>query len=550
MINRRVPFDLAIADPLLLKGQWDRLSTPQQVVLKSFYGLPLIGADEQRLWSAFQGAGVYDDLGFLVDTTRDVPYVPREYHELWALEGRRSGKTTEQGALIFVYECLLGGHTAYVKEGAPCVALLVAQTKDIAIKNLTAIRLVIEDSPLLRGEIDSFTPEVIRLKNGIVIEAASPNLKNQRGIAVCVLGMDEVAFWYSDSDSANPDYEVLRALTPAMIQFPHAKRFAISSAYIREGILYDATQAGTLGQKTNSEKLAKRYARALVIEAPTALMGNPRVTRASLEAERDMDPDAFEREFLSRFSDAVSGFLSRAAIEDCVERGIREREPLPRPGKPLDPTPSYVAAIDPAFRSDAFPSVVAHFEPARGVVVDALRRFVPVRGSRLNPDAVFLELLPLWTTYRVEQVHSDQYQFETLQQLALKYEIVLSGTDFTARSKAKILGNLQQLINRRQIVLPDPAASPEAAILIDELKSLERKISANGAVTIAAPAGKHDDLAMCLALAAFHATREGESSWLAPSGDLDLPEEHKVKTPFEKARAQLKAREGDRDEWN
>jgi hypothetical protein len=201
-----------------------------------------------------------------------------------------------------------------------------------------------------------------------------------------------------------------------------------------------------------------------------------------------------------------------------------------------------VAAIDPAFRSDAFPGIVCHYEPAQGIVVDALRRFMPLRGARLNPDAVFLELLPLWSAYRVEQVHSDQYQFETLQQLALKYEIILSGTDFTARSKSKILGNLQQLINRRQLRIPDPALVPEAAILVDELRQLERKISPNGGVTISAPAGKHDDMAMCLALAVFHATRDGESGWTGPEEPF-LPEEHRMKTPFEKVQLMLAARQ-------
>jgi hypothetical protein len=131
----------------------------------------------------------------------------------------------------------------------------------------------------------------------------------------------------------------------------------------------------------------------------------------------------------------------------------------------------------------------------------------------------------------------------------MKYEIVLSGTDFTARSKAKILGNLQQLINRRQIQLPDPAASPEAAVLIDELKSLERKHSANGAITISAPAGKHDDVAMCLALAAFHATRGGEGSWAGPEEPF-LPEEHRPKSPFERVRRQMLARENPSTQWD
>ena len=207
-----------------------------------------------------------------------------------------------------------------------------------------------------------------------------------------------------------------------------------------------------------------------------------------------------------------------------------------------------VEAASPAVDAPAADAPSDAAEPARGVVVDALRRFLPVRGSRLNPDAVLLELLPLWGSYRIEQVHSDQYQFETLQQLALQYDIILSGTDFTARSKAKILGNLQQLINRRQLVLPDPALSPESAILIDELRQLERKISPNGSVTITAPAGKHDDMAMCLALVAFHATRDGDSGWTAPEGPT-LPEEHRVKTPFEKARAMLEARNSDTDVW-
>ena len=78
--NERVPFALAIKAPKLLKKRFDRLSLPQQVVLKAFYGLPL---NEQELihWSIFQGGATYDKLGFVTSVT-PVPYVPKEYDTL------------------------------------------------------------------------------------------------------------------------------------------------------------------------------------------------------------------------------------------------------------------------------------------------------------------------------------------------------------------------------------------------------------------------------------------------------------------------------------
>lgn len=549
LATKRWPILLALEDDNLLGRAWQRLSGPQKVVIKALYGLPLTTEDEMKVWSAFQGAGVYDDLGYLTGLTHEVPYEPREYNDLWAMAGRRSGKTSEMGALVFAYECVLGGHLAYSRPGVPTMALLVSQTKDISIKNLNAIRSTLEESPLLKGEVASWTPEQIRLKNGIVIEAVAPNMKNQRGIAVPVLGMDEVAFWYSDSESANPDYEVLRAVRPAMIQFPHRKRFAISSAYTREGILYDAVTAGTRGRSTENEKLQKRFRKSLVVVATTALMANPRVRRVDLQEERDSDEEAFEREFLSRFSDTITGFLNKALIADAITPGVGEREPLPRPGQPTDPSPTYVTAIDTGFRRDSFACVVGHYDPVKGVVVDAVRRFTPAKGAAVNPDAVLQELAPLWADYRIDIVHADQGQYESFQALAEKYDIVVANTDFTGTSKPKIMANLQQLVNRKKIQLLDPAVNQTAAVMVEELKSLERTILPSRAVQIKAPGTKHDDMAMCLALMAFHCMRLGEGGWTGPQGAPDLPEEHRLRTPFEKVQRMLAGRRDEVEAW-
>lgn len=537
----RIPFELAIADDLLLGLRWKEFSQPQQVVLKAFYGLALTAA-EQHIWSALQGNYTTDALGYLLDVTAEVPYVPREYQELWAQLGRRAGKTGELGSFIFAYECCLGGHTAYVRDGTPIVALLISQTKEISATNLLHVKTMITSSPLLKGELEAVVGDRLRLKNGITIMAGAPDIANQRGIAVPVLGLDEVAFWYSDADSANPDYEVVRALRPAQAQFPHRKRFALSTPWTREGIIYDATQAGTAGVRAKDEKTKRKYANALVVTATTAMMLNPRISRQVLEEEKANDPEAFDREFLVMVSDVAAGFLSGAVIEDCVRHGMAEQEPKPEA--------TYIAVMDPAFRGDTFGAMVGHYEPGIGVVIDAIRRFVPGKGRRVDPGHVFQELLPLWANYSVETVYSDQGQFESLQLIANERGINLIGTDFTGSSKPKILGNLQQLINRRQVILPDPSMSHDAAVLIQELKQLQRKKLPSGYVQIAAPPGKHDDLAMSLALLTYHALLMGTAGW-TEAVDPELPDEHKHKTPFEKVQKMLQARQrGEDNIWD
>lgn len=46
---------------------------------------------------------------------------------------------------------------------------------------------------------------------------APPSGKALRGYAVPVVAMDEVGMWYTDSESANPDFEVWRAVRHATV---------------------------------------------------------------------------------------------------------------------------------------------------------------------------------------------------------------------------------------------------------------------------------------------------------------------------------------------
>ncbi len=503
----RIPFEEAITEPLLLKdwfyGDGSRnnpgLSVPQQVALKAFYGLPL-NPEEIVHWSMFQEGATYDPLGYPTHIELK-PYTPKEYHQLTCVFGRRSGKTASILATIMAYEVLLGGHEDYVGSKQQCVSYLIAHRADVAELNMPFIEAVVESSPMMRKEVISAGVKAFRFKNNISIIPSPPSIKAQRGLAVPVVIGDESGFWYTDSESANPDFEVERAVEYSQLQFPNAKMIWASTPWTREGVLWKYYSAGTEGKKLPPEADIEEYQNCLCLHAPTAGMQNPRVTREALERRRRRDPRAFERESLAKFVDSVSGFLTAEALQKTVQSGVaRKAKDIKAPKKF-----NYVAAMDPAFRHDSFAFTIVHKDLEHGIVQDVVRRFEPSPGQRLNPKDVLEELVLDLREYGISILYSDQYQLETLQQLALNYQISIIGRDFTGRSKAQIFGNLQKLVDQNKIHLLDPTTSAAAAAQFFELQSLEKKLGGSGSVQIAAPQGKHDDMACALALAVSQA---------------------------------------------
>lgn len=476
----------------------------------------------------FQEQVPVDLLGFpLYDAPyTPLPYIPKEYEQIWAVIGRRGGKTDKFASFIVAYEATCGGHEEE-RGNSTAVCFLVAQDLKLARQNLPLILSHLRQSPLLQKEIDGEpTADFIRLKNGINIGVAPPTAKALRGYAVPVVVMDEVGFWYSDSESANPDYEVERAVEQAQGQFSHRKLVGISTPWTKEGLLYKYYVAGTEGRKLPLED-RPAYEDILVLHAPTAAMQNPLLTKNWLEKKQQKDPEAFERESLARFVDSISGFLSPSLLKEAIAPNTVEREPLPRAGHPEDETPVYVAALDPAFRNDAFGFTILHKNKEGKIVQDVIRRWKREPGEDpLNPSLILQEISDLLRTYRVSYVYSDQYQLESLQQLAIQLGFHIEGVDFTARSKARILGNLQQLLNQKKIILLDSKEQYQ------ELATLEKKLTPTGGVQIAAPRGRHDDLAMVLALAARQAI------WMFST--LTPTTTPKIKTPFERGMATIK----------
>lgn len=524
----------------MLRNRWRELSLPQQVTLKAIYGEPLSdeirddkGWSELDYWALSQGHGTFDDLGFLISVDRvSAPaYVPDQFTEAWLNEGVRSGKSTI-ASFIVAYEATCGGHEAYLREGRVGVCFQVAQDLRQAKYALHDINANLEQMPFIGKEkIRQVTADRITLWNNMVIATTPPTVKSVRGYDSPVAVMDEVAVWYQDADSANPDFEIYRQLKSRQAQFnPQAvKLVGISSPWNKGGLLWQRVRAGTRGEKLGCEqhpqapspatckaceKVQRPHKRHMVMSMPTASIGNPLVTRLWLEEQHAADPRAFRRECLAEFLDSVSGFLDADLLHASVARGTSHREPV----KGFH----YVAAMDPAFRRDSFAFAIGHLDQKGKVVFDWVRRVERAPGAEpLNPETVLKDIAVFCHHYGITSIFSDQYQIESLKVIAQGFGLAISEVNFQAGSKAEIYANLASLLNQRRLVLLDHEDT------LNELLSLERSLAQGGTVTISAPQNMHDDLATVIAIVAQQAI------WLSPSGDA-VDEELKALEPWMK----------------
>ncbi len=116
--------------------------------------------------------------------------------------GRRGGKSRAL-AVLAVYLACLCEHT--LAPGEVGTALIVAMDRDQASIALNYALAALEQSPVLRQQIKSKTPDSIVLGGGIEIAVRSPSFRRLRGRTAIAVLCDEVAFWYSSETSANPD---------------------------------------------------------------------------------------------------------------------------------------------------------------------------------------------------------------------------------------------------------------------------------------------------------------------------------------------------------
>lgn len=500
-ILERVPFGDVISSDKMMGKLWKKLSVPQQTILLAAYGLELPSNEHRAAWSILNGKFVHDKLGYPIKIF-PCDYEPEVYDTIVGLLGRRSGKSYIT-CFAVLYEIIFGGHLPKVNEGEEMVFPYIAQDLPTARKNMKMIGLLCQKVKELRGALTKFGSDTLEFYGGLIkVQIEPPKVKTGRGWAMPVAIMDEVGFWFKATDNADPDYEVEASVRPSALQFaPHNKLFIISSPYTEEGILFEYWRGGTNGQNlAHDDEERERFARCLIVNAPTACMQNPmfnpQAERKYLERELARDPEMYAREYLGKFVQAVSGFITPDLVVSATDKNVKERKINDvRKGAWKH---QFISVMDPAFRHDSFAFSIFHRTHDGTVVQDLLKVWTPDKklGIILDPNDILDDVAKLNKEWGITLTYSDQYQLESLQQLALQKGFSIVGNDFTGKSKPKMYGSLKNLFRTNKIRLLDKP------IIFSQLTRLVKKLTPMGGVQISAPPGAHDDVASVIALGA------------------------------------------------
>lgn len=461
--------------------------------MRMVYGLPLDNED-MAIWHALHGGGKYDDLYYLTGVhDSGVPYIEgREYTDITFIMGRRTAKTC-MGDFILAYETLCGGHKErlVIKDQDP-VFMQVAQDLGSAMSGMRQYTLYyLKSSPMGRkilGDLQkSVTMRSIKMEGCGIIKVGPPNIKVGRGDSIACAVMDETAQWQSDEKSAAPDFEVEKAIKFAMAQFaPFAKRLKLTTPYTEDGLVYADHQIGTHGRFCKDPEQRAANSHKLVLQGPSPVLNNPTITRVFLAGERAKDPDGFDREIGAKFAKSVSGFLPAPLVKRAMRGPVQV---------PPQPGVWYTAAMDPAFKNDAFAFAIGHLEEGTAgpvFVQDVCASWRGKKDQPLDPAMCIANVAAYCKQYHITSVISDQQHLESMQTIADDGGILVEPFIFTPKVKKAMWRDFVAMIQQDKVSL---VAHHE---LEAELLALERKLTPTGEKI----AGRRDDhavvTAMCL----------------------------------------------------
>jgi len=403
---------------------------------------------------------------------QDAP--PQLVHELWCVVGRRGGKTRAI-AILAVYLATLC--EAKLSPGETAVVLCISMSREQASYALNYAYAALEDSPILSKLIRRRTAETIELTNRITIDIRSASYRRLRGQTALAVICDEIAFWYDDQSSSNPDTEILGALRPSLLT-TRGPLIAISSPHARRGALWSAYRRH---YGSNGDPLI------LVAQGASRDL-NPSLPQAEIDVEYDKDAAWASAEYGAQFRSDVETLLSIEAVEACVDGGVYER--------PYDRRFTYSAFVDPSGgAADSFTLAISHME-GKTAVLDVIREL----RAPFSPEAAVEQFCILLRQYSINVVRGDRYGGLWPQEQFTKRGITYEPSE---RSKSAIYQDLLPLVNSRGCALLDHE------VMKRQLVSLERKAVRGGRDSIDHQKNLRDDIANAIAGALTHAPSAG-----------------------------------------
>jgi hypothetical protein len=382
--------------------------------------------------------------------------------ELWAVVGRRSGKT-RVAAAISVFIATLEKHR--LAPGEVGFVLLLAASRSQASVALSYVVGFLNASPILRQQVESVTANEIRLAGNIVIGVHTNSYRTIRGRSLLAVVGDETSFWRDDS-SASPDVETYRACIPALAA-TGGIWVGISTGYRKIGLLYQKWR-DHFGQNGDD---------VLVIQGGTQTF-NPTLSPAVIAKAKSSDPEASESEWNGGFRNDISAFLDDAAIDAAIDHS-RPVELPPRSGI------AYQAFSDASGgRHDAFTLCIGHREDDR-LICDVIRG----RKPPFDPQATVVEFAALLKEYRISRLTGDNYS-------AAWVETAWRSQNITYERSA--LAKSQLYLESLPLFVRGVVSMPNQSALIRELRLLERRTSRAGKDVVDHGRNGSDDFANSL----------------------------------------------------
>jgi hypothetical protein len=207
---------------------------------------------------------------------------------------------------------------------------------------------------------------------------------------------------------------------------------------------------------------------------------NPTIARDSKIISDAFDGDAAwaGAEYGAEFRTDVEAFLSREAIEACVDVGVFER--------PADLKRRYYGFVDPSGgSSDSMTLAIAHIEGST-VVLDLIREVRPP----FSPEAVVQEFVATLKRYRLSTVMGDAYGAQWVQESFGKAGCYYHVSD---RPKSALYLDFLPIANSLGVRLLD---HPK---MVNQFASLERQTRRGSRDSVDHPRGAHDDVANAVA---------------------------------------------------
>lgn len=400
-------------------------------------------------------------------------FYSRPARQLVIRAGRRAGKSSTLCRLAVV-EAIWGAHA--VPPGDTGVVAIISTKREEASNRLTTIKAIL-DALEIKYKPCGDGIEATSLTTGrpVRFQVFTASVSGVVGFtAVCVI-CDEVARWKDVDTGQNPATQVLASLRPTMATQPQARIILSSSPLSILDAHYDAYEAGESDFQTTAY-------------APTWI-ANPTLSEADT---RKLEPDEtlWRREYLAiPTAEVESSLLTGAEVQAATRAGPVEIA--------YEDGHHYLAAMDPAWKHDAWTLVVATRRLDLPTVIVSARQWRGSKAAPLSPDEVLQQIATHLRKYKLDTVWTDQAADVALRDIARRHQLATIISPSTAATNLERFENLRTVVRDRTIELP-----PDRDVTAD-LVGVRKRVTRNGVgVELPRINGRHCDYAPPIALLA------------------------------------------------